>query len=110
MGVPGALLPLTILLELGGLAILFGFLTPHNGYLYQCIIYAVTALLFHTNFAEGANPVNVYENMTIAGGYLLLVITGPGKWSLDRLFKKIGNNRFNNKRSSRIFFNCIIKL
>ena len=28
------------------------------------------------------------KNMTIAGGYLLLVITGPGKWSLDRLFKK----------------------
>lgn len=88
MGVPGALLPLTILLELGGgLAILFGFLTRTTA-IFTSVFTLLTALLFHTNFAEGANQLMFMKNMTIAGGYLLLVITGPGKWSLDRLFKK----------------------
>ena len=48
------LLPLTILLELGGgLAILFGF-NSHHSNLYRGL-YFLTALLFHSNFAEGMN-------------------------------------------------------
>ena len=41
MGVPGALLPLTILLEFGGgLAILFGFLTRSDHRAVHCGLYA----------------------------------------------------------------------
>lgn len=88
MGVPGFLLPLTILLELGGgLAILFGFLTRTTA-IFTAIFTLLTALLFHSNFAEGMNQLMFMKNMTIAGGYLLLVVTGPGKWSLDRIFNK----------------------
>ncbi|WP_099074126.1 DoxX family protein [Proteus alimentorum] len=88
MGVPGFLLPLTILLELGGgLAILFGFLTRTTA-IFTAVFTLLTALLFHSNFAEGMNQLMFMKNMTIAGGYLLLVITGPGKWSLDRIFNK----------------------
>jgi len=72
MGVPGFLLPLTILLELGGgLAILFGFLTR------------TTAL-----FTAGVNSLMFMKNLTIAGGYLLLAITGPGAYSIDRVLNK----------------------
>ena len=88
MGVPGFLLPLPILLELGGgLAILFGFLTRTTA-IFTAIFTLLTALLFHSNFAEGMNQLMFMKNMTIAGGYLLLVVTGPGKWSLDRIFNK----------------------
>jgi len=88
MGVPGALLPLTILLEFGGgLAILFGFLTRTTASI-TAIFTLVTAFLFHHDFAEGVNSIMFMKNMTIAGGYLLLAIFGPGAISLDRLLNK----------------------
>lgn len=88
MGVPGFLLPLTILLELGGgLAILFGFLTRTTA-IFTCVFTLLTALLFHSNFDEGMNSLMFMKNLTIAGGYLLLVVTGPGKWSIDRALNK----------------------
>lgn len=88
MGVPGALLPLTILLELGGgLAILFGFLTRTTAMI-TAIFTLLTALLFHSNFAEGVNSLMFMKNLTIAGGFLLLTITGPGSFSLDRVLNK----------------------
>lgn len=88
MGVPGGLLPLTILLEFGGgLAILFGLLTRTTA-LITAIFTLLTAFLFHSNFAEGMNSLMFMKNLTIAGGYLLLALTGPGAISIDRLLKK----------------------
>ncbi|MFI8417230.1 DoxX family protein [Serratia sp. NPDC078593] len=88
MGVPGFLLPLTILLEFGGgLAILFGFLTRTTA-LFTAGFTILTALLFHTNFAEGVNQLMFMKNLTIAGGYIVLAIAGPGAFSLDRLLNK----------------------
>ncbi|MEH2920548.1 DoxX family protein [Samsonia erythrinae] len=88
MGVPAFLLPLTILLELGGgLAILFGLLTRTVA-LFTAGFTLLTALLFHTNFAEGVNQLMFLKNLTIAGGYLLLAVTGPGAFSIDRLLNK----------------------
>lgn len=88
MGVPGFFLPLTILLELGGgLAILFGFLTRTTA-LFTAFFTLMTALIFHTNFAEGVNQLMFMKNLTIAGGYILLAVTGPGAWSIDALLKK----------------------
>lgn len=88
MGVPGFFLPLTILLELGGgLAIMFGFLTRTTA-LFTAFFTLMTALIFHTNFAEGANQLMFMKNLTIAGGYILLAVTGPGAWSIDALLKK----------------------
>ncbi|MFZ1874396.1 MAG: DoxX family protein [Chania sp.] len=88
MGVPGFLLPLTILLELGGgLAILFGFLTRTVA-LFTAGFTILTALLFHTNFAEGVNQLMFMKNLTIAGGYIVLAIAGPGGFSIDRLLNK----------------------
>ncbi|KHN50378.1 DoxX family protein [Pectobacterium fontis] len=88
MGVPTFLLPLTILLELGGgLAVLFGLLTRTVA-LFTAGFTLLTALIFHTNFAEGANQLMFMKNLTIAGGYLLLAVTGPGAFSIDRLLGK----------------------
>lgn len=88
MGVPGALLPLTILLELGGgLAILFGFLTRTTA-LFTSGFTLLTAFLFHSNFADGVNQLMFMKNLTIAGGYLVLAVSGPGAFSIDRLLNK----------------------
>lgn len=88
MGVPGALLPLTILLELGGgLAILFGFLTRTTA-LFTAGFTLLTAFLFHSNFADGVNQLMFMKNLTIAGGYLVLAVAGPGAFSIDRLLNK----------------------
>ena len=88
MGVPGFLLPLTILLEFGGgLAVLFGFLTRTTA-LFTAGFTLLTAFIFHSNFAEGVNSLMFMKNLTIAGGYLLLGITGPGAFSIDRVLNK----------------------
>lgn len=88
MGVPGFLLPLTILLEFGGgLAILFGFLTRTTA-LFTAGFTLLTAFIFHSNFAEGVNSLMFMKNLTIAGGFLLLSITGPGAFSIDRVLNK----------------------
>jgi putative oxidoreductase len=88
MGVPGFMLPLTILLEFGGgLAILFGFLTRTTA-LITAIFTVLTALIFHNNFAEGVNQMMFMKNFSIAGGFLVLSVAGPGGFSLDRLLNK----------------------
>lgn len=88
MGVPGFFLPLTILLEFGGgLAILFGFLTRFTA-IFTAVFTLITAFVFHSNFAVDGNSINFMKNLTIAGGYLLLFITGPGAYSIDRVLNK----------------------
>lgn len=88
MGVPGFFLPLTILLEFGGgLAVLVGFFTRTTA-LITAIFTVFTALLFHSNFAEGMNSLMFMKNFSIAGGYLLLALFGPGAYSIDRVLNK----------------------
>ncbi|CCG88581.1 DoxX family protein [Erwinia piriflorinigrans] len=90
MGVPGFFLPLTILLEFGGgLAILFGFLTRFTA-LFIAAFTLLTAFIFHTDFAQGVNSLMFMKNLSIAGGFLLLAITGAGAFSIDRLLGKKG--------------------
>ena len=85
MGVPGGLLPFTILLELGGgLAILFGFQTRVIA-LALAGFSIVTAVLFH---AGAEDAVNFMKNFAIAGGFIVLAILGAGRLSLDHLIEK----------------------
>lgn len=88
MGVPGFMLPLTILLELGGgLAILFGFLTRTVA-IFTAVFTILTALMFHINFAEGVNQLMFMKNLSIAGGFIVLAVSGPGTFSIDRILNK----------------------
>lgn len=43
----------------------------------------LTALLFHTNFANQIEMIMFLKNVSIAGGFLVLVANGAGAWSLD---------------------------
>ena len=82
-GVPGALLPLVIALELGGgLAILTGFFTRWFA-LALAGFTLVAAFLFHANLADQMQAIMFWKNFAIAGGFLLLAANGPGALSFD---------------------------
>ncbi len=40
-----------------------------------------------TGMARFENEINFYKNLSIIGGFLLLYVTGPGKYALRRLFR-----------------------
>ena len=83
MGVPGALLPLVIALEVGGsIAIILGYRTRLAAFRLAgfCI---VSALIFHRALGDQVQFIMFMKNLAIAGGFLLLVARGPGEWSLD---------------------------
>ena len=83
MGVPGALLPLVILLELGGgLALLVGFMTRWVALALAGFTF-LAALIFHHNFADQMQLVNFMKNLAITGGLLLLVQHGANVPSID---------------------------
>ena len=85
MGVPGALLPLVILLELGGgLAIAAGFLTRWVA-IALAVFSVVTAFIFHGNFGDAAQATSFWKNVAMAGGFLVLAAQGAGVWSIDGL-------------------------
>ncbi|CAM3723276.1 DoxX family protein [Xenorhabdus thuongxuanensis] len=88
MKVPGILLPLTILLELGGgLAVMFGLLTRTTA-VFTFIFCILTALLFHSDFSNDLNMTMFLKNFSIGAGYLLLAMIGPGRFSIDHVMKK----------------------
>ncbi|WP_443641787.1 DoxX family protein [Candidatus Njordibacter sp. Uisw_039] len=89
MGVSGALLPLVIVLEaLGGLAIILGWQTKIASFALAgfCV---VSAVLFHNDFSNQAEMASFMKNVTIAGGFLLLVAHGPGAYALDNRVKSV---------------------
>lgn len=82
-GVPGLLLPLVIVVELvGGLAIAVGWRTRLAASLLAGFS-ILAALLFHAKFDDPAQQIQFMKNLTIAGGFLLLVVHGAGPLSLD---------------------------
>lgn len=83
MNVPGALLPLVILVELGGgLAIALGLMTRLAA-LGLAGFSIVSAFLFHANFADATQQIMFMKNLAMAGGFLFLVGNGAGPLSLD---------------------------
>jgi putative oxidoreductase len=83
-GVPGMLLPLVILVELGGgLAIVLGFFTRWVA-LALAVFSLVAGVLFHaTHFADPDQAVHFWKNVAIAGGFCVLAVQGAGAWSID---------------------------
>jgi putative oxidoreductase len=88
MGVPGALLPLVILLELGGgLAVAAGLFSRWVA-LALAGFSVVTALVFHANFGDTMQAINFWKNIGMAGGFLLLAAQGAGAFSIDALISR----------------------
>ena len=83
MGVSSSFLPLVITLEiLAAVAIIIGWKTKIAAFLLAgfCII---SGIIFHSDFSNQLEIIMFMKNIAIAGGFLFLVINGPGKFSID---------------------------
>ena len=84
MGVPGALLPAVIVLEIfGGLAVVLGWHTRVAAFLLAGFS-LLSAVMFHADFSDQTQFIMFMKNVALAGGLLMLVSLGAGAFSLDR--------------------------
>jgi putative oxidoreductase len=80
---PHILLPLTIVFEaLVGVLLIVGYQTRLAA-LAIAIFCIVTALIAHTNIADGNQLNHLLKNLAVAGGALALFASGPGGQSID---------------------------
>jgi len=87
LGIPGMLLPLLILLELGGgLALVLGAYTRIVAVALAgfCLL---TAFKVHYHPGDQMQMINFMKNLAMAGGFLILAAYGAGKMSLDHRLK-----------------------
>ncbi len=83
MGIPGGLLPLVILLEIGGgIALIIGFKVRWTA-LVLAGFCAVSAFIFHYQPDDQMQMILFMKNIALAGSFLILASTGAGKFSLD---------------------------
>jgi len=82
MGVPGALLPLVIALEIfGAIAIVVGYRTRLVAAALAGFT-LVAGFIFHGG-SDQMQQIMLLKNVAVAGGFLFLVARGAGDWSLD---------------------------
>ena len=82
-GVPTVLLPAVIATEtLGALAVAFGWKTRVVAFLLAGYS-LLTALIFHHDFSDQIQMLMFLKNVSIAGGFLLVLANGAGPISLD---------------------------
>ncbi len=87
MGVPGFLLPLTILFEvIVAIMIVIGWKTRLSA-LALAGFSIITAVLFHADFGDQTHFIMFMKNIAIAGGFLFLIAHGAGAYSLDNYMK-----------------------
>jgi putative oxidoreductase len=83
-GVPGALLPAVIALELGGgLMLALGWRTRIAAVALAGFCVAA-AVLFHSQLLDRSHLLHFEKDLAIAGGLLVLAVAGAGRWSVDR--------------------------
>ncbi|MFM8748623.1 DoxX family protein [Rhabdaerophilum sp.] len=83
MGVPGALLPLVILAELGfGLMLIVGFQSRYAALALAGFTLLAT-FIFHFNLGDQTPALFFFKNLAITGGLMAIVGAGAGTWSVD---------------------------
>jgi putative oxidoreductase len=88
VGIPSALLPLVIAIEVfGAISVIVGWKTRIAALLLAGFA-LLTAFIFHNNFADQIQTIMFLKNVSIAGGFLLLVANGAGPLSIDRRLGK----------------------
>ena len=86
-GVPEILfIPAMILEILFPLLLIIGYKTKLSA-LIMALFTLTVAIIFHTNFSEGMQMIFFLKDIAIAGGFMIIIVYGPGKISLDHYFK-----------------------
>jgi putative oxidoreductase len=76
-----------IVLELAGsIFVILGYSTRF-GALLLLIFLIPTTIIFHTNFEDPTQITHLMKNVSMFGGCLVLLGMGPGRFSLDYIFK-----------------------
>jgi len=84
VGLPGILVWPAIIFEVVlGLMIVVGFQTRLAA-LAGAAFCVVTAVLFHTNFADQIQMIMFLKNFAIAGGFLMIFAHGAGAFAIDK--------------------------
>ncbi len=68
----------------GSITVILGFLT-RVGTVILLVFLIPTTLIFHGNFADHGQVIHFMKNVSIFGGLLILLASGPGKFSFDPL-------------------------
>ena len=88
MGVPGALLWPTVAFEIvAGALVVLGYMTRVIALLLASFC-LVTAAIFHHQFSDQIQMIMFLKNISMAGGFLLLAVVGPGSVGLDARFDR----------------------
>ena len=86
-GVPGILFtPATALEILFPIILIAGYKTKWAASVMALFTFTV-AIIFHTDFSDGMQMIFFLKDLAIAGGFMIIVVYGPGKISLDHYFK-----------------------
>lgn len=85
--VPGYLIIPAITVEiLFPILLILGYYTKFSA-LVLSLFTLVLAVIFHTDFSNQMQLISFLKNIAIAGGFLIIFVYGPGKYSLDHKLK-----------------------
>ena len=91
-GVPEYLAMPAIIIEiLFPLLLIIGYKTKIAS-LVIAIFTIIVATIFHTNFDDHMQFITFFKDIAIAGGFIIIFVNGPGKFSLDY---KLESNKTN---------------
>ena len=83
-GVPGILIIPAIIIEiLGPILVIVGYQTKITA-AFLSLFCLATAIIFHNDFSNQMQLTSFLKNIALSGGFLLLVINGSKKFSLDK--------------------------
>ncbi|MCW8963457.1 MAG: DoxX family protein [Gammaproteobacteria bacterium] len=83
MGVPGALLPAVITLQVGGgIALAAGLFTRYTAWALAAFC-VISAIIFHNNFADQAQMILFMKNLAMSGGLMVIAAASAGSISID---------------------------
>ena len=90
--VPGYLaIPAIILEILFPLLLIIGYQTKIAA-LVMAIFTIVVAIIFHTNFDDHMQFITFFKDIAIAGGFMIILVNGSGRFSLDYTLKSNKTN------------------
>lgn len=70
----------------GSITVILGYFTRFGAIL--LIIFLIpTTLIFHTNFSDPIQQIHFLKNVSMLGGYFILLGAGPGPLSLDHFLR-----------------------
>ena len=85
--VPGYLIIPAITVEiLFPILLIIGYYTKFSALVLSLFTLAL-AIIFHTDFSNQMQLMSFLKNIAIAGGFLIIFVYGPGKYSLDHKLK-----------------------